>query len=225
MNAFMDPLDFPSLSAAQAKQFDAPITLEELKLAAASMNRHKSPGLDGVLPDLLLEIWDLVGPVLLNSIQHSLDVGYFNGDQRAALISLLLKTGNDPLDCGSYRPLSLLNSDSLWIYSVVNLLFSAIPLTPPPQFFKDIEKLCINFIWKNKRSKIRLTTLQHPKPSGGLALPNFKLYFWAFQLRFLKTWFEPSSKIPWLYIEQELVYPLRLQDLPFAGITQRSSLL
>lgn len=102
MNAFIDPLDFPSLSAAQAKQFDAPITLEELKLAAASMNRHKSAGLDGILPELILEIWDLVGPLLLNSIQHSLDVGYFHGDERAALLSLLLKTRNDPLDCGSF---------------------------------------------------------------------------------------------------------------------------
>lgn len=497
MHAFLSPLELPSLSTEEANQLDAPLTLEELRSAAVSMTRHKSPGLDGIPPELFVELWDLVGPLLVKSIQHSLDVGYFHRDQRTALISLLLKTGKDPLDCGNYRPLSLLNSDIkiyakvlsnrlneyifhlvhedqtgfirgrlasdnvrrllhvidapkdeadsyavfsldamkafdrlewryLWtvlrrfgfgdtfihmvqtlynkptacvstghklssqfclergtrqgcplspilfalsleplaqavrqsplispihikntthhislyaddiilylsditnsvpqalalfqrfgsfsgykinwsksilmpldstpphfnppvsspiqiqttgftylgvsihpslsqvckhnfnvmlqkikndlnrwsplqisvcgrisvlkmnILPRVNFLFSAISLTPPPHFFRDIDRLCSNFIWNNKRSKIRLKTLQLPKLYGGLAVPNFKHYFWAFQLRFLKIWFDPFSKISWRSIEQGLVHPLRLQDLPFSGITQRSSLL
>lgn len=92
------------------------------------------------------------------------------------------------------------------------------------EFFTAIDKLCTLFIWDNERPKVRLAKLQNCKSAGGLALPNFKFYFWAFQLRSLKIWFETSSKISCRLIEQELVYPLRLQDLPFVGITKRSVL-
>lgn len=80
---------------------------------------HKSLQLNGIPPELLLEPWDLVGPFLLNSIQYSLEVGNFHRDQRASLISLLLKTEKDPLDCGNYRPLSLLKSD-IKIYALTD---------------------------------------------------------------------------------------------------------
>lgn len=44
------------------------------------------PGLDRIPPELVLKIWNLVGPLLFNSIQYSLDTGYFHRDQKAALI-------------------------------------------------------------------------------------------------------------------------------------------
>lgn len=77
-----------------------------------------SSGLDGIPPELLLAHWDLIGPLLLNSINYSLKIVSFHRDQKTVLISLLLKKDKDPLECSSYRPLALLNSD-FKIYSKV----------------------------------------------------------------------------------------------------------
>ncbi len=39
---------------------------EELHVALKSLQKGKSPGLDGLPPELYLEIWDLVGILMLN---------------------------------------------------------------------------------------------------------------------------------------------------------------
>ncbi len=51
----------------------------------------KSPGLDGLPPELYLEIWDLVGTLMLNSFNFAIEHGVFHRDQKTSLISLLLK--------------------------------------------------------------------------------------------------------------------------------------
>ena len=111
MVEFLDSLNLPSLSDTQSSKLEAPITLTELKDALDSMPKFKSPGLDGIPPELLSQLWHLVGPILLNSINFSLEIGSFHRDQKITLISLLLKKGKDPQECSSYRPLSILNCD------------------------------------------------------------------------------------------------------------------
>ena len=96
---------------------DAPISLEELKEAAVTMQRNKSPGIDGIPTELYITFWDKLGPLMLDMVRTSIDEG-FSRDVNLALISLLLKKDKDPVDCASYRPLSLLNAD-LKIYAKV----------------------------------------------------------------------------------------------------------
>ncbi len=51
------------------------------------------------------------------------------------------------------------------------------PPPPPPGYFKEINSIISKFIWNDKCPRIKLTTLQHPNSAGGLAVPNFELYY------------------------------------------------
>ncbi len=78
------------------------------------------------------------------------------------------------------------------------------------------------FIWNDKRARIRLRTLQQPKYSGGLAVPDFKLYYWSFQITQLTIWCKANVVTPWHQIEKEIVKPHRLTDILFCGLKPRS---
>ncbi len=82
-----------------------------------------------------------------------------------------------------------------------NFFFSMLPLSPPPGYFKEINSIISKFIWNDKCPRIKLTTLQHPNSTGGLAVPNFELYYWSFQLKALHNWVDPQSTVSWRVIE------------------------
>ncbi len=98
-----------------------------------------------------------------------------------------------------------------------NFFFSMLPLSPPPGYFKEINSIISRFIWNDKRLRIKLTTLQHTNRAGGLAVPNFELYYWSFQLKALHNWVDPQSTVSWRVIEADKVKPNRLQDILFTG--------
>ncbi len=91
------------------------------------------------------------------------------------------------------------------------------PFSPPPSYFKEINSIISKFIWNDKCPRIKLTTLQHPNSAGGLAVPNFELYYWSFQLKALHNWVDPQSTVSWRVIEADKVKPNRLQDILFTG--------
>lgn len=115
-NNFLQGVDLPTLQEEEAAELGCAVTLQELKAALSKMIRGKSPGPDGIPPEVLLYFWDLLGPVLLSSIQAALEKGSFHKHTNVALILLLAKKDKDPLQCSHYRPISLINSD-LKIYS------------------------------------------------------------------------------------------------------------
>ncbi len=92
-----------------------------------------------------------------------------------------------------------------------------LPLSPPPGYFKEINSIISKFIWNDKCPRIKLTTLQHPNSTGGLAVPNFELYYWSFQIKALHNWVDPQSTVSWRVIEADKVKPNRLQDILFTG--------
>ena len=55
--------------------------------------------------------------------------------------------------------------------------FSAIPIKIPTQFFNELERAIVRFMWNNKKPKIAKTLLKDKRTSGGITMPDPKLYY------------------------------------------------
>ena len=57
--------------------------------------------------------------------------------------------------------------------------FNAIPVKILVPFLVEIEKAVMNFFWKNKRPRIAKTILSRKSETGGITIPDIKLYYRA----------------------------------------------
>lgn len=91
--------------------------LDELRAALATMPRGKSPGSDGLPYELYTALWDVLGQHMCDAfneafVQGHLDAASLTGRQRTGTIVLLFKgNGQDRRLLGSYRPITLFNTD------------------------------------------------------------------------------------------------------------------
>ena len=57
--------------------------------------------------------------------------------------------------------------------------FNAIPIKIPNQFFIDLGRAILKFIWNNKKPRIPKTILHTKRSSRGITIPDLKIYYRA----------------------------------------------
>ena len=67
--------------------------------------------------------------------------------------------------------------------------FNAIPIKIPNQFFIDLERAILKFIWSNKKPRIAKTILNNKRTSGAINIPDLKQYFREIVLKTAWFWY------------------------------------
>ena len=98
--------------------------MEEIGLAIDTLDGTKAPGLDGYMGIFYKTYKELLIPQLIEMYAEALDTGILPPTFWEAVVILLLKPGKDPLLCGSYRPLSLLNYENKILAKVLSTRLS-----------------------------------------------------------------------------------------------------
>lgn len=84
------------------------VTEQTTRMAVASFDRYKAPGIDGIIPAFLQEGIDIIIPKLIAIFRASISLGYIPKPWRKAKVVFIPKPGKkDQTNVKSYRPISL----------------------------------------------------------------------------------------------------------------------
>ena len=111
LSSFLENPEIPRLTAENAQACEGKLTVDECLKSLQLFENNKSPGDDGLTAEFYKAFWNIVGNLMVESINYSYDHGELSNSQKRAIITLIEKKDKDRRVIANWRPISLINVD------------------------------------------------------------------------------------------------------------------